>query len=242
MKRVVVGSIVAILLFAGGIASWREARQTRQLAAAHERLATLHYDAMEGVSQARGFLGRLPWPIGSGAEDAERYRATVVYWQSRYTALTDMLGATGAPAPNDPDILLMAANAAFRSSSPQAADKKAVVDRLDGVMQAYADVLRKAPSLGDAAFNYEVVARLRDAASRAAAGRGARDRDRKVAAPKPSESVSIDLPSGPTLHGLPGAPPEGTDMSTFKTVTPMRYDEREDQTEPGRGKEFKRKG
>ena len=31
-------------------------------------------------------------------------------------------------------------------------------------------------------------------------------------------------------------------MSTFKTVTPMRYDEREDQTEPGRGKEFKRKG
>ena len=59
MKRVVVGSIVAILLFAGGIASWREARQTRQLAAAHERLATLHYDAMEGVSQARGVLGAL---------------------------------------------------------------------------------------------------------------------------------------------------------------------------------------
>ena len=241
MKRVVVGSIVAVLLFVGGVAAWREARQTRQLAAAHERLATLHYDAMDGVSQSTSFLSRLPWPIGSGTQDVERYRATVAYWLSRYTAFTDMLGATGAPAPSDPDVLLMAANAAFRSSSPQGADKKAVVDRLDGVMQAYADILRKAPALGDAAFNYEVVARLRDAASRAAAGRGGRDKDKK-APPKPAENVSIDLPTGPTLHGLPGAPPEGTDMSTFKTVTPMRYDEREDQTEPGRGKEFRRKG
>jgi hypothetical protein len=31
-------------------------------------------------------------------------------------------------------------------------------------------------------------------------------------------------------------------MSDFKTITPMRYDEREEQMDPGRGKEFRRKG
>ncbi len=239
MKRAAGGLILAVVLFVGGAASWREARQTRQLAAAHERLATLHYDADVGLRSGAGLLNRLPWPIGSGGDDTERYRATVAYWLSRYTALTDMLSATGAPAPNDPEVLLVAANAAFRSSSPQSPDRKAAVDRLDGVLQAYADVLRKAPALADAAFNYEVVAKLRDAVARAATNpRAPRD---KKAAPRP-ESVSVDLPSGPTIHGHPGAPPEGTDMSSFKTVTPMRYDEREDQTDPGRGKEFRRKG
>jgi hypothetical protein len=54
--------------------------------------------------------------------------------------------------------------------------------------------------------------------------------------------VSVDLPTGPTVHGRPGGPPEGTDMSDFKTITPMRYDEREEQMDPGRGKELRRKG
>ena len=240
MKRVAVGSILAVVLFVAGAASWREARQLRQLAAAHERLATLHYDGDDRLLSGTSLLNRLPRPIGSGGDETERYRATVTYWLSRYTALTDMLTASGTPASSDPEVMLMAANAAFRSAAPQGPDRKAVVDHLDGVMQAYADVLRKAPALADAAFNYEVAAKLRDAAARATTGSRA-GRDKKLP-PKPPESVSIDLPTGPTIHGLPGAPPEGTDMSTFKTVTPMRYDEREDQTEPGKGKEIRRKG
>jgi hypothetical protein len=31
-------------------------------------------------------------------------------------------------------------------------------------------------------------------------------------------------------------------MSDFKTITPMRYDEREEQSDPGRGKDIRRKG
>ena len=52
----------------------------------------------------------------------------------------------------------------------------------------------------------------------------------------------VDLPAGLTIHGRPGGPPEGESMSDFKTVTPMRYDEREEQMDPGRGQKIQRKG
>jgi hypothetical protein len=101
-------------------------------------------------------------------------------------------------------------------------------------------VLRKDPSYTDAAYNYEFVARLRDTIAREKpAARAAREK--KLAAAKP-EIASVDLPAGPTIHGLPGGPPEGVPMSDFKTLSPMRYDEREEQMEPGRGKAIRRKG
>jgi hypothetical protein len=151
-----------------------------------------------------------------------------------------MTAATGAPAPADPQLLFVAANAAFRSSPTLGVDRKVAVERLDGVIKSYADVLRKDPDYADAAFNYEYVSRLRDTIARASpAARGAKDR--KAAAPKEPD-VSVDLPTGPTVHGHPGGPPEGTDMSDFKTITPMRYDEREEQMDPGRGRKIQRKG
>ena len=61
---------------------------------------------------------------------------------------------------------------------------------------------------------------------------------------KPSrpEIPGVDLPTGPTIHGRPGGPPESESMGDFKTVTPMRYDEREEQMDPGRGQKLQRKG
>ena len=100
---------------------------------------------------------------------------------------------------------------------------------------AYADVLRKAPTMTDAAFNYEYVVKLRDRVAKAPARRG----------PPPKAAPleeSVDLPIGPTLHGNPGGPPDETPMGDFKTVTPMRYDEREEQMDPGRGQKLQRKG
>ena len=105
----------------------------------------------------------------------------------------------------------------------------------------HADVLRRDPSLTDAAYNYEYVARLRDTIAREKpATRAAREK--KLASAAKPEEVSVDLPAGPTIHGLPGGPPEGVPMSDFKTLSPMRYDEREEQMEPGRGKAIRRKG
>ena len=50
------------------------------------------------------------------------------------------------------------------------------------------------------------------------------------------------MPSGPTLHGFPGAPPKGTDMSQFKIVIPKRGEERKDNPEAGKGGAKVRKG
>jgi hypothetical protein len=181
--------------------------------------------------------------MGSLTDDIDRHKANVEYWLARYQALADPSGAVGsAPAPEDPALRLVAANAQFRASAPRSADPKVAIERLDGVIQAYADVLRRDPSLSDAAYNFEFVARLRDTIAREKpAARAAREKKLAAANARPEE-VSVDLPAGPTIHGLPGGPPEGVPMSDFKTLSPMRYDEREEQMEPGRGKAIRRKG
>jgi hypothetical protein len=237
MKSMVGGTILAVLLFVVAAACWTEAQVTRRVADAHRRLATLHYDAEDDIDGAVTAFNRLPWPDGESPSDVRRHRATVSYWMVRYDSLAELPLATGQQAVNDPSLLLVAANAAFRNSAPQVGDRKAAVERLDAVIQQYAEVLRKDPSAADAAYNYEFVAKMRDTLAKAPARSSPRDRKAEK-----TELVSVDLPSGPTVHGRPGAPPEGTPMSDFKTISPMRYDEREEQMDPGRGKEIKRKG
>jgi hypothetical protein len=238
MKSMVSGTILAVVLFVVAAACWTEAQVTRRVADAHRRLATLHYDAEDDIDGAVTVFNRLPWPGGEGPGDVKRHRATVSYWMVRYDSLAEIPLATGQQAVNDPSMLLVAANAAFRNAHPQEGDRKAGVERLDSVVQQYADVLRKDPDNADASYNYEFVSKMRDTLAKGPAK--AAPKDNKKA--EKAELVSVDLPSGPTVHGRPGAPPEGTAMSDFKTVTPMRYDEREEQMDPGRGKEIKRKG
>jgi hypothetical protein len=239
MKTVTGGIILALVLFAGSAAAWSQARVARQMAIAQERLATLHYDAEDGIDDS-SVWNRLPWPLSSGPQAVGRHRATVSYWLSRYDSLTELGNVTGSQAVTDPAMLLVAANASFRSVPPPDTNRKATLDRLDSVIQSYADIMRRDSTLTDAAFNYEFVSRIREALAKAPPPRpGARPR---VEAPKPPRNDSADLPPGNTIHGLPGGPPEGTDMSDFKTISPMRYDEREEQTDPGRGKELRRRG
>jgi hypothetical protein len=234
MRSVAGAFVLALVLFAVGAISWSEAALTRRVAAAHARLATLHYDE-EDEAGPESVLSRLPLP-GASMADVEAERATVDYWLARYEVLTPLTGITGARPASDPAVLLVAANAAFRASHPEAGDHKVAVERLDGVLQAYGDVLRADPTMLDAAFNYEFVSRLRDTLAK----------NRPLAGPAKGQKapidLSVDLPSGPTLHGRPGGPPPETPLGDFKTITPMRFDEREEQEQPGKGAKQKRRG
>ncbi len=237
MKSIVAGLILAALLFAGGTLSFRESRHARRLAEAHQRLATLQYTDEGDLASDSTIIARLPPPIGLAEGTESRHLATVSYWLARYTSLTDASNASKGPAPTDSTLLLLAANAAFRTSAPQSSDTKAVVARLDTVVQAYADVLRKDSTQSDAAYNYEFVVKLRDSIAKGPKNA----KNAKKGPPEPPDE-SVDLPTGTTIHGRHGGPPEGESMSDFKTVTPMRYDEREEQMDPGRGQKLQRKG
>jgi hypothetical protein len=235
MKSIAAGLILALVLFAAGSVALQESAHATRLAQAQLRLATLRYTDEGNLGEGATVLEKLPPPLGTPAGAEQRHTATVSYWLARYTSLTELANPANGPAQTDPQLLLLAANSAFRTSAPQSKDIKGAVARLDAVVQQYADVLRRDPNLLDAAFNYEYVVKLRDSVAKGPKGL-------KPNAPPKPDLPSVDLPTGLTIHGRPGGPPEGESMSDFKTVTPMRYDEREEQMDPGRGQKIQRKG
>jgi hypothetical protein len=230
MKSAAGAFILAIVLIVAGVVALGEARLMRQLAFDQQRLATLHYDDDSSV-ETTSVIGRLPF---SSSASIETQRVAASYWQARYEALTPLTGSGGERQAADPQILLIAANASFRASRPETSDNTRIaVERLDGVMQAYGDVLRADPGSVDAAYNYEFVFKLRDAFAK---GKPPRPRDTKA------EIVSADLPVGPTMHGRPGGPPPEVPMADFKTFAPMATDERGELMETSRTGIGRKKG
>lgn len=236
MGRVVGGFALAILLAVAAVFIWREAGRVRETADAHRRLVTLRYERADGLT---GAPSQSRWTSLLSALRGERpdRRAAVSYWFEDYRTVADAQRARAVPP--TPGLRFIAANAAFRASAPAEGDPKARVARLDAVVQAYADVLRDDPANDDAAYNYELVLRLRDGAARAKPG--ARSAQRQPAA-ESLESASFDLPPGPTIHGRPGGPPATVPMGEFKATTPMNYEEREQMPEPTAGSRLRRRG
>ena len=242
MKSVVGPFVIAVLLALAGAAFWMAGHTERRLADVHQQLAVLRYaDAItddEGVEASLGMARRLPRVGEALANDVRDERATAQYWQSEYAAIEPKRDASGMITETDPELLLLGANAEFRASQ-HASDRGETLRRLDRAVKTYGDVLRT-QSTPDVAYNYEYVVRLRETLAR---GRQAplRSGDTRQAQKTAAEAAS-DLPTGPTLHGYPGGPPKGTDMSQFKIVIPKRGEERKDNPEAGKGGAKVRKG
>ncbi len=225
--------IVAIVLLLVGFASLNEARATRRHVAEEERLSTLHYQNADTDPASASVFDRVTLPFSSAAS-ATNGRATMSYWQGRYETLAPLTGGGGERQTTDANLLLIAANAAYRSSASDSGGLKAVVDHLDTVIQSYGDVLRGDPNNEDAAYNYEFVSRLRDAVAKSKAPR----REQKAS----TVPLSNDLPIGPTPHGRPGGPPPEVSVKEFKTLAPLSNDERGEEILIGRNPVQRRKG
>ena len=239
MKSVVAPLVVAVVLALAGTGFWLAGQTETRLADAHKRLATLQYSqaaaASDEVEQSIGLERRLPVVGPQSDLEVRDLRAEARYWRTDYAALAPQRDAAGSLTETNPALQLVSANAAFRTTQ-QAADRLDAVRRLDTVVKTYADVLRNGGGQVDAAYNYELAVRARDALAkpRAAAPK---------AAPKPQATVGeADLPEGPTLHGKPGGPPPAVNMNQFKIVIPKRGEERNDAPDAGKGGTKIRKG
>jgi len=241
MKSVIGPFVVALLLALAGAAFWMAGHAERRLADVHQQLAVLRYaDAMnedEDVEASLGMARRLPRVGEALANDVRDERALAQYWQSEYAAIEPKRDASGMITETDPQLLRLGANAEFRASQ-HANDRGETLRRLDRVVKTYGDVL-KAQSTPDVSYNYEYVVRLRENLARA---RQAPIKPDAARLAQRAAADASDLPAGPTLHGYPGGPPKGTDMSQFKIVIPKRGDERKDNPEAGKGGAKIRKG
>ena len=241
MKSVMGPFVIAVLLALAGGAFWLAGQTERRLAEVHQQLAVLHYadaiDEEDDVEASLGMARRLPRVGDALANDVRDGRALAQYWQSEYAAIEPKRDASGMITETDPQLLLVGANAEFRASQ-HANDRGETLRRLDRAVKTYGDVLRT-QSTPDVAYNYEYTVRLRETLARA---RQAPIRpDASHMARRDAEPES-DLPAGPTLHGYPGGPPKGTDMSQFKIAIPKRGEERKDNPEAGKGGAKIRKG
>jgi hypothetical protein len=165
--------------------------------------------------------------VTSATRDA---RATAEYWLGRYDTLVLERDAGGAPIEHDPELLLLAANAAYRATKLDGVDRDTAVERLEMLVRNYADVLKSDPGnriLIDAAYNYELTARTRDALERLRAN----------AALPP-----VPPPPPSSIHGRQGGPPKNADKNQFRVVIPKRSDERNQDPEGGQGQQRIRKG
>ncbi len=232
MRTVITRLTAAVLLAVGAWMSWNEATLTARVADAKERLATLDLQGDDSPRPAAALSDYLPGIAQPLSTDIRRTRTTVEYWRSRYAEVMDE-----ANGELDAEILLAAANATFRSQEREGGGGAVQVQRLDGVLQAYVAVLKAAPKHMDAAYNYEYVSRVRDAAARNALTKPAKETPRATGTARRS-----DLPDGPTVHGRPGGPPPEMKGEEIEVIAPMNYGDREAQPEATPGGKRERKG
>jgi len=246
MRSVARRVFVAIVLVVLGWWCWRAGSLERQLADGDRTLATLRYaqplEAYSRIEDALAVLDRLPGAEPDTLQATRVQAATARYWLADYVNLLPPRDDQGQPVWREPDRLFVAANAAFRASVLAGGEPAVLGDRFERVGVAYAEVLRAGGTHDDAAYNFEVVSRLRHAL----AGNGESALYTAVRALADAATTGTadaqDLPGGGTLHGRPGAP-LNLSMEQFKVHVPLRPTERLDWSEgAGAGDRKDRKG
>jgi hypothetical protein len=221
----------ALLLFGAAFLARGEAGLARAETDAWQQLVTLRYDA---AATAQPPDGALAAALGDVVQAGRRH-ALVEYWLGRYGDLVERgSGST------DPDVLFVAANAAYRSARRDGAIGPEGAKRLDPVLQGYANVLKAAPHHADAAFNFEYVARLRGYLERMKPGPAVKGGGEEPRGAGPIQTT--DLPRGPTVHGVPGGPPVNVTIEEFEILIPRESGQEEAPPGEAQGRKLRRKG
>jgi hypothetical protein len=225
MKHIIAAFVLAlagaICLIAGIV--------DREIARTQENFFALKYDeSLKALDTAESYLtyGRWIPSVARRLNDVRTRRASMHYWQREYERIVpqDSDPLAGTP-PENADLQLVAANAAYRKNQAAAKDRATTLRALDAAVNAYLAVLRNAGAPEAAAYNYEYVVRLREDI-----GKGRRSAD--------LTDRAEDGPAG--RQG--GVPPEDADKRDLKILIPLEPGEMDKATEPGKGTPIERKG
>jgi hypothetical protein len=237
MRTTFIRLAIAIVFAIAAWLSWSEAKFADRIGDARQQIVTLgNSDVAADLSGGTTLSDYLPQQRRL-SEEARLAKSTVAYWLGRY----DDVSADVDDGDVDAEALLIVANAAFREAQREIPgtgirEPGAVVQRLDGVLNAYASALKASPRNIEAAYNYEFVTRYRDQVARSQ-GKSSKPRSAPSTA-----TMAGDLPAGPTIHGRPGGPPPEAKMEELQMLAPMEYGDREAQPEATPGGKRERKG
>jgi len=235
MRRSVVLIVIALILATAGAILLVAGSFDRRMGIAQEDMAVLDFsDPQADYVALQGDLEKLPWVSASTLREIRLRRAALQYWQRDYNELNDIAKtppSQDGEGEKDAELLLLAANASFRTTQKGPQDKVSLLKNLDGVIRAYADAIRAGSERPDAAFNYELAVKLRD---ELASGK------RKS---MPTGAMVEDKTDS-NMHGDPGEPPKDMKVEQFQIRIPMDpKDFRSSQEQnAGTGQVRKRKG
>jgi hypothetical protein len=228
MMHLIGRAFLAAGLLTGAYVCAAESTRLEGEAAVWQELATFGRDVPAPAPPSR--LTRwLPVALRSADDVGARQKATADYWVATWDDLVRTRG--GGP---DPVVMHTAANAAYRLARLRRDVGTVAAERLDPVLEAYANVLKADPAHADAAWNYEFVSRTRDVLASARLSGPRRT-------PANTPGLAPPLP-GATVHGTAGALPPAIKSEQFETIAPMDFGDREAQPEPTPGTYIKRKG
>jgi hypothetical protein len=228
VKQMLTRLILAAVLVGAADVARRAAIAEERLADAQEEL-TIQPDAVtsatfDEVENELAFAGRIPLVGASLLDDVREQRAVAAYWNGDYASVAAIAPVGDDVESGEPDLMFLAANAAYRSTIQSRMERAALLRALDESLQRFGDVLEAAPSHTGAAYNYEFVARLRTALARGRQGELLANETR------------------PNMHGEEGDPPQGTKPPEFNVIVPLRPDERQEQFDAGVGGVTRRRG
>ena len=227
--------VFAVLLAAAGGAVLLAGMYERRLAVAQEDMAVLDFDDPQTeYASLENDLGKWSWLTASTVKEIRARRAALQYWQGHYA---DLAASAATPSSGlndterDPALLLLAANATFRSVQRGPRDKPTLLKAMDGVVHAYGEALRAGADSPDASYNYELAVRIRQELA------NGKRKDLPLA-------LVVDDKDQTNIHGDPGEPPPETKTEQFQIRIPMDpKDFRSSQEQnAGTGTPRKRKG
>ena len=152
--------IAAILLGGVAVTLLQAARLERRVAQADQEMTTLNLSRAaqeyDEVADSLAVIGRLPWLRGMQDEVTVR-QAAVRYWHGDYVSLVaDYTSADSL------DLQFVVANADYRSVQRPDSSRELALGTLDHAIGVYRRLLEGNEAHLEAAFNYEVMVRLRN--------------------------------------------------------------------------------